>query len=158
MPPVLPAGSGGLDIDEAQRRIGVREWSKRATWVRLLASGEFSALLPVRQGVSVLLTGYNHAATARMELWAGEPDTTDGLAVLVQDWDLAGIARIPLCSCGERGCGNASTQFVVNVAAGELQPILEILGGLPDLPKLRVRRPDGVDTWDGRVEGGQAVV
>jgi hypothetical protein len=41
------------------------------------------------------------------------------------------IARIPLCSCGDRGCGNAGIQLRKQVAAGDLPALVAVLRALP---------------------------
>jgi pimeloyl-ACP methyl ester carboxylesterase len=47
--------------------------------------------------------------------WAGEPETTDGVAVIdAGDGDVR-LARVPPCSCGDRGC------FLARPGAHEIQ-------------------------------------
>lgn len=66
-----------------------------------------------------------------MALWAGEPDASAGLAVVRRGEDLVGIASIPLCACGELGCGNAGLQLATSVSAADLPRLVELLASLP---------------------------
>jgi hypothetical protein len=66
-----------------------------------------------------------------VEAWAGEPESTDGVAVIdVGDGDIR-LARVPLCSCGDRGCGNAGIQLGKWLAGSELPALVELLRALP---------------------------
>ena len=41
------------------------------------------------------------------------------------------LARVPLCSCGVRGCGNVGIQFGKWLPAGKLPALIELLRELP---------------------------
>ena len=66
-----------------------------------------------------------------IEAWAGEPgDSSDGVAAV----ELAGtglaVARMPLCTCGTRGCGYAGIQLRKQVSAGDLPALVALLRAL----------------------------
>lgn len=52
---------------------------------------------------------------------------TDGLAVIGENDTLVGVARIPLCECDDRGCGNEGVQLAAAVVAGDLPLLVESL-------------------------------
>lgn len=113
------------------------------------AGDGWSAVLGVRRGLKLLVTGDGEQADPLIEAWAGEPgDSSDGVAVV----ELAGtglaLARVPLCSCGDRGCGNAGIQLCKQVPAGDLPELVSLLRTLPwagVVPtRLNVLRGDGL--------------
>jgi hypothetical protein len=86
--------------------------------------------LQVRPGLVAQIT-LHHDGTAGIELWAGEPEETDGIAVLSDSGFPYAMARIPLCSCGDRMCGNVPIQLNADPVSGEtLLSTLELLDGL----------------------------
>jgi hypothetical protein len=96
------------------------------------ADDGWSAVLGVRRGLKLLVTGDSEVPDPLVEAWAGEPgDSSDGVAVV----DLAGtglaVAQVPLCSCGTRGCGNAGIQLRKQVPAGDLPALVALLRALP---------------------------
>jgi hypothetical protein len=96
------------------------------------AGGRWSAVLGIRRGLKLLVTGDSELPDAWIEAWAGEPgDCTDGVAVVEVAGTGPAIARIPLCSCGDRGCGNAGIQLRMQVAAGALPAVVAVLRALP---------------------------
>ncbi len=124
-----------FDID--QSRVFVGPWTAKATWLEATQSsapwsgfGSCSALVGIRRNAQLLVVGDDGAA----ELWAGEPDASDGLAIVVEGGALRGVARIPLCGCGERGCGNAGLQLATEIPAQDLPALVNILRQLPDIP------------------------
>jgi len=149
-PKLLAAGSGGTDVDISTQRLTVGPWSTRVASLRSLATGEFSALIVVRKGVNLFLRGFDHGASVEVELWSGEPDVSDGLGVVIENYDLAGVARIPVCTCGERGCGNSGVQLAAQMPAGDVPRLVGVLRQLPDLEPLKQRQVEPrPDTWDG---------
>jgi hypothetical protein len=96
--------------------------------------GGWRAVLGLRRGLKLAL--YGRAATpaeVEVEAWAGDPadDDTDGVAVVtLADGSLA-LAPIPLCLCGDRGCGNASTQLRKELPGRDLRELAELLRALP---------------------------
>jgi hypothetical protein len=77
------------------------------------------------------VTGESTAPDLMIEAWSGEPgDDSDGIAVLELPGGLA-VAQIPLCSCGDRGCGNAGIQLNKELSASELPALVELLRTLP---------------------------
>jgi len=91
------------------------DWRVKAEWLHA-RSGYFVALAGVRESVKLLIEGRNAEPDAdnpfeipgevTIEAWEGYPDDTDGIAVWGPDSPRA-LARIGLCGCGARGCGNA---------------------------------------------------
>jgi hypothetical protein len=90
-----------------------------------------------------------------LELWSDEPETSDGLALLYEEGRPAALAPIPLCACGERGCGNAGSQLALEVASEDVPPLAEGLAELPWRFIDPTRRPrwvpdDGLPSFAGR--------
>ena len=65
-----------------------------------------------------------------IEAWAGEPGDSSGVAAV----ELAGtglaVARVPLCTCGTRGCGNAGIELREQVPTGDLPALVALLRAL----------------------------
>ena len=90
------------------------------------------ALLGIRRGLKLLVSGDSGLLDLMVEAWAGEPgDSSDGVAMIeLADGRLA-MARIPLCGCGDRGCGNAGIQLRKQIPAGDLPELVALLRELP---------------------------
>jgi hypothetical protein len=82
---------------------------------------------------------------------------SDGLAVTTEGDTLIGVARIPLCGCGDRGCGNVGIQLATTLVADDLPVLVETLRATPDVPAIP-RSPRKVHTWRGEFAGGYPVV
>jgi hypothetical protein len=94
--------------------------------------GEWVAVLGVRRDLKVLVTGDDPDQLVRVEAWAGEPgDETDGVAVIQTKAGELALARVLLCGCGDRGCGNCYCQLDKYLAADELPALLARLRELP---------------------------
>jgi hypothetical protein len=130
-----------LVVDESRSRISVGRWSARPLWIRRSqASGPLSALLRIRPGVHLLITlGEAGAASPHVELWAREPDRSDGLMLVHRGADPVGIARIPICGCGDRGCAHGGRHFATTVPAADLPHLVELFASLPTVPLPRDR-------------------
>jgi hypothetical protein len=114
-----------------KRRIEGNGWSLRADRLDLLTGNDWRALIGVRRGLSLLVTWSDQSRELDVEAWAGEPGTTDGIAVIdAGNGDLR-LARVPLCSCGERGCGNAGIQFAKWLPGEKLPALVELFRDLP---------------------------
>jgi hypothetical protein len=132
---------------------------------RLGAFGEddgWSAVLGVRRGLKLLVTGEDGRPDPLVEAWAGEPgDASDGVAVVELAGRLA-VARVPLCSCGDRGCGNAGIQLCKQVAADDLPELVVVLRALPwtDVVPIRsnVLRGDELAALPVQRDGGSSTV
>jgi hypothetical protein len=116
-----------VTADPGTRLLAGPGWQLRADWV-VRSGGEWSALVSVRRGLKLLVTADNFGLMA--EAWTGDPEDSDGAAVVAMGDDAPRLAVVPLCGCGERGCGNAGTQFGRVLAACDL-PVL--VGMLRDL-------------------------
>ncbi len=112
-------------------RIAGEGWSLRAESVEMLGAGAWRALIGVRRGLKLLVTGTGPAQDVEVEAWAGEPGDSDGVAVIEAADGSPRVARVPLCGCGERGCGNAGVQFGRLVAASELPALAGLLREFP---------------------------
>ena len=150
-----------IAFDAERRRLTVGTWSARATWVRSPlcpgADGDWSALLGLRRGVNLLVNADQDAQAVWVELWAGEPDESDGLAVTTDGDTLIGVAHIPLCGCGDRGCGNVGIQVATTIVADDLPVLVETLRATPDVSAIR-RIPGRYARWRGEFAGGYPVV
>jgi hypothetical protein len=94
--------------------------------------GAWAAVLGVRRDLKVLVTGDGRDRRVRVEAWAGEPgEDTDGVAVVRTKGGEIALARILLCGCGDRGCGNSYCQLDKELAADDLPALLAELRELP---------------------------
>ena len=114
-----------------RRRLVGDGWSLRADRLELLDGGDWRALIGVRRGLTLLVTWSDQAEELDVEAWAGEPERTDGVAVIDTGSGDLRLARVPLCSCGDRGCGNVGIQFGKWLPAGKLPALIELLRELP---------------------------
>ena len=130
---LIGAVVGSRELEGPGWRLAVERPVTRAERLGPFDAGDgWSALLGVRRGLKLLVTGDGELQDPLIEAWAGEPgDSSDGVAVV----ELAGaglaVARVPLCSCGDRGCGNAGVQLRKQVPAGDLPALVAVLRALP---------------------------
>jgi hypothetical protein len=114
-----------------KRQLVGEGWSLRADHVEMLKGNAWRALIGVRRGLKLLVTGSDQDRELDVEAWAGEPEETDGVAVIDTGAGTIRLARVPLCSCGERGCGNAGIQLSKWLPGNELPALVELLRELP---------------------------
>ena len=113
-----------------------------------------SASIRVRRHVHLVLTVNEHCAeSVWVALWSGEPESSDGLAVVQRGDDLVGVAHIPLCTCGDRNCGHAELQLATELAADDLPALVDLLQALPDISEPPTRGA----TWHGEFQDGEPV-
>ena len=112
-------------------RIAGEGWSLRAESVEVLGAGAWRALIGVRRGLKLLVTGTGLGQEVEVEAWAGEPGDSNGVAVIEAADGSPLVARVPLCGCGDRGCGNAGVQFGGLVAGSELPALTGLLREFP---------------------------
>jgi hypothetical protein len=106
-------------------------WRLHAERIEMLNGNGWRALVGVRRGLKLLVTWSNQDPELEVEAWAGEPEQTDGVAVIdTGDGDIR-LARVPLCSCGVRGCGNVGIQLSKWLAGNELPALVNVLRDLP---------------------------
>ena len=106
-------------------------WSLSAERIEMLQGNDWRAVVGIRRGLKLLVTWRHRSQELDVEAWAGEPEDTDGVAVIdMGDGDIR-LARIPLCGCGERGCGNAGIQLSKWLPGAELPVLTELLRELP---------------------------
>lgn len=106
------------------------------------------ALLGIRRSLNLLVESDDDKAHINVEAWEGEPGDSDGIAVVLADDMLVGTARIPLCGCGDRGCGNAGVQLAAALPAQALPGLVDLLRALPALAV----NPKPGGTWTGAVD------
>src|ERR1017187_7012747 len=111
-----------------ERRIAGAGWSLRAERVEVPGARAWRALIGVRRGLKLLVSGTDPGHEVEVEAWAGEPEESDGVAVIDAG---DGVARVPLCGCGDGGCGNAGVQFGKWLAGGELSALVGLLREFP---------------------------
>jgi hypothetical protein len=114
-----------------ERRIAGEDWSLRAERVEVLGGGAWRALIGVRRGLKLLVSGTDLGHEVEVEAWAGEPEESDGVAVIDAGDGVPRVARVPLCGCGDRGCANAGVQFGKWLAGGELPTLVGLLREFP---------------------------
>jgi len=114
-----------------ESRIAGEGWSLRAERVEVLGDGEWRALIGVRRDLKLLVSGTNLGREVEVQAWAGEPEESDGVAVIDAGDGGPGVARVPLCGCGDRGCGNCGVQFDRWLAADELPALVRLLREYP---------------------------
>lgn len=106
-----------------------------------LADGGFEATLTVRPGRLLRLTADSYVDdSVAVDLWAGTPDDSEGLAVLADAGEPTAVAAIPLCGCGDRGCGNSGLQLDTEVTADEFLPLVRLLVRLPTSDRVPRKR------------------
>jgi hypothetical protein len=110
-----------------KRQLVGEGWSLRADHVGLLKGDAWRAVIGVRRGLKLLVTGSDQDRELDVEAWAGEPEETDGVAVIDTGAGEIRLARVPLCSCGVRGCGNAGIQLAKWLPGNELPALVELL-------------------------------
>ena len=114
--------------DLARSRIAVGSWSRRVEALGL-SSDHWEALLHLQKGLGLRvewLAGSDHLTAS---LWA--LDRIQGGAVVLEDDVPAWFTAIPVCSCGDQGCSNASFRFQVTIAVLALPALVDMLQALP---------------------------
>jgi hypothetical protein len=116
--------------DPGRRRLTGDGWSLRADRVETAGDSGWRALVGVRHGLHLLVIWGDRHDGLEVEAWAAEPEDSDGVAVIdTGDGDLR-LARVPLCGCGDRGCGNAGIQLGKWLPDDELPALVELLRDL----------------------------
>ena len=106
-------------------------WSLSAERIEMLPGNDWRAVVGVRRDLKLLVTWRHQSQVLDLEAWTGEPEETEGVAVIdMGDGDIR-LARVPLCSCGDYGCGNAGIQLTKWLPGGELPALTELLRELP---------------------------
>ena len=114
-----------------ERRIAGEGWSLRAERVEVLGARAWRALIGVRRDLKLVVSGADLGSEVEVEAWAGEPEESDGVAVIDAGDGVPRVARVPLCECGDRGCGNAGVQFGKWLAGDELPALIGLLREFP---------------------------
>jgi hypothetical protein len=114
-----------------KRRLVGAGWSLRAEHIEMLDADGWRALIGIRGGLKLLVTGTGRAEELEVEAWSGKPGASDGVAVIGEGDDDMQVARVPLCGCGDRGCGNVGIQLHKWLAGTELRALVDLLRELP---------------------------
>lgn len=115
----------------AMRRIEGDGWSLRVDRLEMRGGHDWLAVIGIRRGLNLLVTWSDQAKELDVAAWAGEPETTDGVAVIDFGSGDLRLARVPLCSCGDRGCGNIGIQFAKWLSGDKLPALVELFRELP---------------------------
>jgi hypothetical protein len=129
--PYDEAMSGDVTADPGRSRVSGPGWSLRAERVEPSDDGGWRALIGVRKGLVLLVTADAGDDQLDVAAWAGEPEESDGVAVIEAGGGAGALALVPLCTCGERGCGNAGVQLSKLLAGAELPALVGLLRELP---------------------------
>lgn len=117
-----------IELDLTGNRLNGPTWSLRAEMSRTTKCG-WEALLGIRPGLKLLVQHVE--GETWVEAWVDTPEESDGVAVIGSSDTPDGIAAIPLCGCGERGCGNNGLQLAKEIDSARLP---ELIGALRDSP------------------------
>ena len=123
--------AGTVTADLVNRQLVGEGWSLRADRLEPLNGNDWRALIGVRRGLKLLVSWSDQAKDVDVAAWAGEPEKTDGVAVVGTGSGDLRVARVPLCACGDRGCGNVGIQFAKWLRADSLPALVQLLRELP---------------------------
>lgn len=110
-----------------KKRIVGPGWSLRAERVDVLDGNRWRALIGIRRGLKLLVAKADETELFQVEAWTAEPGQSDGVAVVEAGDGRWQLARVPLCECGDRGCGNAGVQLYKSLPGGELAALVDLL-------------------------------
>jgi hypothetical protein len=110
-----------------EKRIVGPGWSLRAERVDVLDGNMWRALIGIRRGLKLLVARADETELLQVEAWTAEPGQSDGVAVVEAGDGRLQLARVPLCGCGDRGCGNVGVQLGKYLPGGELPALIDLL-------------------------------
>ena len=126
--------TGAVTAIAEDERIANDGWTIRAERVETLGAGAWRALIGVRSSLKLLATMTGHDPQPDLDLeveaWVGEPEESDGIAVIDPGDVGLEVARVPLCECGDRGCGNIGIQLRKRLAGRDLPALVDLLRAL----------------------------
>ncbi len=115
-----------------KRQLAGEGWSVRAERVEMLGGDDWRALIGVRRGLKLVVTWTGQCVEPlSVEAWAGKPEESDGVAVIESDDGSLRLALVPLCGCGDRGCGNVGVQLSKELDGADLPALIQLLRELP---------------------------
>ena len=127
-------------IDRENQRVGGTNWSMKT--LDLPKGSPITAIVQIREGVLLQLDDEGNDSVW-LSLFRRNSDQLtssthsldeEGLAITVDRLrQPQGIAVVPLCSCGDRGCGNMGVQFSYSFSSSCVGRVIEYLKNLPDL-------------------------
>jgi hypothetical protein len=112
------------------KRIVGPGWSLRAERVDVLDGNSWRALIGIRRGLKLLVAKADETELLQVEAWTAEPGQSDGVAVVEAGDGRLQLARVPLCGCGDRGCGHVGVQLCKYLPGGELPALVDLLRDL----------------------------
>ena len=106
---------------------------------RVVRSGDgWIVTIAAARGVDLTLTANQPADEGVVvDLWRRPAEEEVGVAVVADSGMPAGLAVIPVCECGERGCANAGRQINDFVDAQGALELIDLVGRLPLLGQLQ---------------------
>lgn len=139
-----------LAADPKTGRIASSSWELHASWIHSNGK-QWIALIKVRENLALLVTSAHPDDVARsraqgvppnlqmgqwrgkmrVEAWIGDPEFSEGVAVLGMGSRPQSIAPIRLCSCGSRGCANSGRQLNRLIWPSQLREVVDTLRSLP---------------------------
>jgi hypothetical protein len=130
---LVKAVVGSRELAGTDWRLAVERPIERAEPLGAFGAADcWVAVLGIRRGLKLRVAGDSRLLDLLIEAWAGEPESsTDGVAVMELADGGIGLARVPLCGCGDRGCGNAGIQLRKQIPADDLPALVALLRDLP---------------------------
>lgn len=103
-------------------------WSRRVDALDL-GDGLSVATVGIGKGFALSVSWRPGSDHLTVSLWAR--DRVQGGTVGLEDGVPSWLAAIPLCTCGEQGCSNASFGFQVTIDGEDLPALVDTLQALP---------------------------
>lgn len=110
-----------------QKRIVGPGWSLRAEWIELLDENGWRAVIGIRRRLKLLVAKTDETDLLQVEAWTAEPGQSAGVAVVEARDGRLQVARVPLCECGDRGCGHVGVQLSKYLPVGDLPALVDLL-------------------------------
>lgn len=120
-----------------KRQLVRESWRLRAERVEILNGNDWRALVGVRRGLKLLVTWSEQGQELHVEAWAGEPEETDGVAVI----DIGGDIRLARFRCALRGPWLRQCQDPARQVAGRVTSCLHWWSCSEGFPGPRRLRP-----------------
>ena len=135
--------------DVGRSRIAVGGWSRRVDGL-VLGEDRSEATLGLQKGFALGLSWRPGTDQIAVSLWAPGPGQAGAIAVEndLPSW----LTAVPICSCGEQGCSNASFGFQLSISAGNLPALVDTLQTLDPRPATLTQLKT-VPLWEGPCPG-----
>jgi hypothetical protein len=152
---------GKIHFDTDSQVIRIDDWSVPAFHFReedIYGLVFHQALVQMQHPILLLVEAPQGDPTIRIELFSDELGIPDrsldqiddiGLAMVINDdGKPIGIASVPMCECGVRGCGNISSQFAHNFPDDALPQVIDLVASLPTIDAIPVGDKTAFADWD----------